>query len=209
MPTLYLLPSTAGQAPHILLREIGAPFDLVVLDRERGEHKTPAYLKLNPMGRTPTLVDGELVIFESAAICLHLVDRYGHAGLAPPVGTAERARFYQWMVYLTNTVQADMMPYFYPDRYGPAEDAQRIKAMMVDRLMDHFALLDKELEGRDYLLGERFSAADAYLFMVARWSRNMPRRARDLPNLGSCLARIHARPSVQAVYAAEACDPFY
>jgi glutathione S-transferase len=209
MPTLYLLPSSAAMAPHILLREVGAPFDLVILDKEHGEHKAAAYLKLNPMGRVPTLVDGDLVVFESAAICLHLVDKHPDSGLAPPVGTPERARFYQWLVYLTNTVQADMMPYFYPDRFAPPEAADRVKAIMVDRLMGHFALLDGELAGRDHLLGERVSAVDVYLFMLARWTRHMPRKARDLPNLGPYLARIHARPSVQAVYAAEACEAFY
>ncbi len=209
MYTLYLLPSSAAMAPHILLREIGAPFDPVILDGERGDHKAPGYLKLNPNGRVPTLVDGDLVVFESAAICLHLVDRHPDAGLAPPVGTPERARFYQWLVYLTNTVQADMMPYFYPQRFAPPEDAERVKAIMVDRLMDQFALLDKELEGRDYLLGDRFTAVDAYLFMVARWTRHMTRKARDLPNLGPYLARVQARPSVQAVYAAEGCEAFF
>ncbi len=209
MYTLHLLPSSAAMAPHILLREIGAPFELKVLDRERGDHKAPAYLKLNPNGRVPTLVDGDLVVFESAAICLHLVDRHPDAGLAPPVGTPERARFYQWLVYLTNTVQADMMPYFYPQRFAPPEDAERVKAIMVDRLMDQFSLLDRELEGRNYLLGDRFTAVDAYLFMLARWTRHMPRKARDLPNLGPYLARVQARPSVQAVYAAEDCEAFF
>ncbi|HYG86476.1 MAG TPA: glutathione S-transferase family protein [Azospirillum sp.] len=209
MYTLYLLPSSAAMAPHVLLREIGAPFEPVVLDGARAEHKAPAYLKLNPMGRVPTLTDGDLVIFESAAICLHLADKHPDSGLAPPVGSPERARFYQWLVFMTNTVQADMMLYFYPERFAPAEDAERVKAMAVDRLMGHFALLDAELEGREFLLGERLSVLDVYLFMLARWTRHMPRKARDLPNLGPFLARIHARPSVQAVYAAEGCEAFY
>ena len=137
------------------------------------------------------------------------MDKHPDAGLAPPIGTAERARFYQWLVFLTNTVQADMMPYFYPERYAPAAEAERVRAIMVDRLMSHFALLDRELAGKDFLVGDRFSAADAYLFMVARWSRHMPRKARELPNLGPYLARVQARPSVQAVYAAEACEAFH
>jgi len=209
MYTLYLMPSTAAMAPHILLREIGAPFELAVLDRARGEHKAPEYLTLNPNGRVPTLVDGDLVVYESAAICLHLADRHPDAGLAPPVGSPERARFYQWLVYLTNTVQADMLTFFYPERYAPAESAERVKAMAVDRLMAQFALLDRALAGREFLVGDRLSAVDVYLFMLARWTRHMPRKARDLPNLGPFLARIHARPSVQAVYAAEGCEAFY
>ena len=94
MPTLYGMPSTAAMAPHILLREIGRPFDLVLLDRGKGEHKSAAYLALNPHGRVPTLVDGDLVLYEAAAICLHLADLYPEAKLAPAVvpGTGSGGR---------------------------------------------------------------------------------------------------------------------
>ncbi|HEY0834520.1 MAG TPA: glutathione S-transferase N-terminal domain-containing protein [Azospirillum sp.] len=210
MITLYTLPSTAGMAPHIVLREIGAPHRLVLLDGDAKAQKAPDYLALNPHGRVPTLVDGDLVVTESAAICLHLADTHAQAGLAPPVGGAERARLYQWLAYLTNTVQADLMLYFYPDRYVPPDAAARLRDTVEERLAGMFAHIDAELAGREWLLGARYTIADPYLFMLARWTRNMTRKAHDLPNLGPYLARVHARPAVTEALKAEGIgEPYY
>ncbi|MGQ9366616.1 glutathione S-transferase family protein [Azospirillum sp. ST 5-10] len=210
MYRLYHMPSSASMAPHIVLREIGAPHELVTLDRAAGALEAADYRRLNPNGRVPTLVDGDLVVYESAAICLHLADRHPAAGLAPPVGDPDRARLYQWMAYLTNTVQADAMLYFYPGRYVPADGAEHLKAVVVDRLAAMFAQLDAALDGRPWLLGKRYSIADVYLFMLARWTRNMTRRARDLPNLGPFLARVMERPAVREAFRVEGLgEPHY
>src|SRR5450759_2871029 len=123
MYQLYYYPGNANLAPHILLEEIGADYELVLVDRNKNEHKSPAYLKLNPAGRIPVLVDGDLVLYEAAAICLHLADRHAAAGLAPALGSTERAELYKWLVYLTNTVQAELLLYFYPERL--ADDSAR------------------------------------------------------------------------------------
>ncbi|MBK1836930.1 glutathione S-transferase N-terminal domain-containing protein [Azospirillum sp. YIM B02556] len=208
MPTLYGMPSTASMAPHILLREIGRPFDLVLLDREKGEHKSAGYLALNPHGRVPTLVDGNrddgLVLYESAAICLHLADSHPEAKLAPAIGTPERAAFYKWLVYLTNSVQAEMLLYFYPERYVEGAEAQAaFKAATEARLNGHFDGLDRAMAGRRWLLGDTYSAVDPYLFMLCRWTRFMGRPARKLGNLGPYLARVLERPAVKAVFEAE------
>ena len=104
MIELHYFPSNASFAPHILLEEMGVPFTLRVVDRANNEHKSPAYLKLNPNGLIPTLVDGDLVLYETAAILMHLADC--HPGFAPAPGTAARAEYYKWMVWLTNTLQA-------------------------------------------------------------------------------------------------------
>ncbi|WP_246337652.1 glutathione S-transferase family protein [Azospirillum oleiclasticum] len=209
MYTLHTMPSTAGMAPHILLREIGAEHELVFLERAKEEHKSAEYLALNPNGRVPTLVDGDLVVYESAAICLHLCDRHPQAGLAPAVGTQERARFYQWMAWLTNTIQPDMLVYFYPERYVPAAACADLKTVAEGRLHLQFQIADATLADRPYLLGETYSAADAYLFMLARWSRNMTLKARDLPNLGHFLERVYARPAVRAAFVAEGLEAPY
>lgn len=211
MITLYGMPSSASMAPHILLREIGLSFDLVLLDRATAAHKAPDYLRLNPNGRVPTLVDGDLVLFEAAAICLHLADSHPAAGLAPAPGTAERAHFYQWLVFLTNTVQADMLVYFYPERHAEGAEAQAsVKAMAEARLLERFTLLDRELADKAWFLGDRYSAVDPYLFMLARWTRFMGTPARSLPNLGPYLARVLERPAVKAVFEAEGLgDPYY
>jgi glutathione S-transferase len=101
MPTLYYYPGNASMAPHMALEEIGAPFELRLVDRTRNAHKDPAYLRLNPNGLIPAFVDGDLVLFESAAICLHLADRHPIAQLAPELGTAKRAQRYKFLIHLT------------------------------------------------------------------------------------------------------------
>jgi glutathione S-transferase len=197
-------------APHILLRELGVPHQLALVDTDAGDQRSPAYLRLNPHARVPTLVDGDLVLYESAAICLHLCDRHPEAGFAPAPGTPARAEFYKWMIYLTNTIQAEAMLYFYPHRYVDEPLRPALQATVVDRLAEMFARLDAVLAERPYLLGDAISAADIYLFMVSRWTRNMTRKARDLPNLGPFLARVMARPAVREAYAIEGiAEPYY
>lgn len=211
MPTLYGMVSTAAMAPHILLHEIGEPFELRLLDRDKGEHKSADYLALNPHGRVPTLVDGNLVLYEAAAICLHLADSHPEAKLGPAIGTPERAEFYKWLVYLTNSVQAEMLLYFYPERYVDGAHAQAaFKAATEARLNGHFDGLDRALAGRTWLLGDTYSAVDPYLFMLCRWTRFMNRPARTLGNLGAYLARVLERPAVKAAFEAEGLGaPFY
>ena len=209
MYTLHYSPSTASMAPHILLRELDVPHELVLTDTEAGAQRLPEYLRLNPHARVPTLIDGDTVIYEATAIGLYLCERHPEAGFAPPVGSPLRGDFLKWMVYLTNTVQAELMLYFYPDRYVAPAQVDALKATAVERVAGMFAHIDAHLEGRPYLLGDAISAADVYLFMVSRWTRNTTRKARDLPHLGSLLARVMERPKVREAYAIEGIAPPY
>ena len=109
MYQLHYFPANANAAPHMLLEEIGVKYDLVLVDRANNAQKSREYLKINPNGRIPTLVDGKLIVSEAAAIVLHLVDQHADAGLAPQVGTPERAKFYQWLTFLTNSLQEELM----------------------------------------------------------------------------------------------------
>ena len=205
MYKLYYYPGNANLAPHMALEEIAAPHELILLDRDKNAHKSREYLKLNPHGRIPTLVDGELVLYETSAICLHLADRHPEAKLAPPLGTAQRAHFYKWMVYLTNTVQAEMIIYFYPERWGgEGECRETVKSNAEGRLGQMFDSIEQSLnDGGPYLLGDHFSAADLMLLMLGRWSRGFKRPARTLPALGRLLERVAARPAVQRAFTAE------
>lgn len=206
MLKLFYYPGNANLAPHMLLEELGVPHELVLVDRTVGAHKSADYLQLNPNGRLPTLVDGDLVLFESAAICLHLADRHTPAQLAPAFGTGERSHFYQWLIYLTNTVQAEMLFYFYPERLADqAPDAARVKALAEERIGEMFDLLDHTLgaQGNPFFLGTRFSAVDAYLLMLSRWTRMMQRPARERVHLGPYLNMLLERPAIQRTFAAE------
>lgn len=206
---LHYYPSTAAMVPHIVLEELGAPYERVLVDRTQGEHKAPGFLRLNPNGLIPVLVDGDLVLYETAAIVLHLCDMHPRAALAPAVGTAQRAEFYKWLVWLTNTVQASMIVYFYPERLvapGNSEGAAQVKAAAHAQVVGQMQQLDALVQrnGGPWLLGASYSALDAYAFTLCRWTRNFASgKARDLPHLGPYLRRMLERPAVQRVLAAE------
>lgn len=207
MLQLHYYPSTASMAPHILLEEIGAPFELVLVDRAQGVHKTQQYLQLNPNGLIPSLTQGDLVLYESAAICLHLCDSHPQAALAPPVGTPLRAHFYKWLIWLTNTLQATLIVYFYPERWanaGNGDAVAQVRAHAESRVRVLLDLLERELARQGpWLLGDRYSAVDAYALMLCRWTRNFEQPARARPHLGPYLQRVLERPAVQRVFATE------
>ena len=210
MLQLHYHPSDASLAPHLLLEEIGAPFELKLVDRSVNAQKSPAYLKLNPNGLIPVLVDGDLVLYETAAICLHLADTHPNAGLVPPLGTDERAHFYKWMFWLANTLHATLIPYFYPQRW--ADDAAaiaQVKAHAEGRVGALLDQLDTELarHAGPWLLGAQFSAADPYAWMLCCWTRHFSHPARTRPMLGSYLQRMQQRPAVQRVLRAEGLAP--
>jgi glutathione S-transferase len=205
---LHYHPGNASMAPHIVLNELGAAFDLKLVDRAAGAHKAPDYLKLNPNGLIPVLVDGELVLYETAAILLHLADSHPAAGLAPALGTAERAQFYKWMIWLTNTLQPLIIAYYYPDRWvseGNADGAAQVKACAEARIAPLLDQLEAQLASHDgpWLLGQRYTVADALAFMLCRWTRGFARPARSLPLLGVYLQRMLERPAVQQMFATE------
>lgn len=209
MIRLHFYPSNASLAPHLLLRELGVPFELQLVDRTQAAHKAPAYLALNPNGQIPVLEDGELVLYETAAILLHLADRFPQARLAPLVGTPERAQYYKWMVWLTNTPQAMLMHYFYPERMvneGDAGAAAQVAAHAEARIGPMLQQMDDVLAGHGgpWLLGADFSAADPLAFVLCRWTRGFAGQpARGYPHIGPYLQRMLARPAVQQVFEAE------
>jgi len=201
---LYYYPGNASFAPHILLEELGVPYELVLVDRSTNAHKSAEYLRLNPAGAIPTLVDGDVAIPETAAIMLHLADKHPEASMIPPLQTAARAQCYRWLIYMTNTVQAEMMHYFYPERLG-GEHAEDVKQRAMDRLMLMFDILDAQLaqSGGPYLLGPQYTIADIFLFMMCRWSRNMAKPARNRPHLAPFLKLMSERAAVKHVYEKE------
>ncbi len=206
MPQLHYHPSNASMAPHILLEELGLPFERVLVDRANEMHKSAAYLALNPNGLIPVWVDGDLVLYEAAAICLHLADTHPEAALAPPLGTTQRAHFYKWLMWSTNTLQPALIAYFYPQRWADTpEAAAQVKAHAEAKVGGLLDQLDAELErhGGPWFLGGAFSALDPYLMMLCRWTRGFARPARSLPNLGPYLQRVLARPATQRTLVTE------
>ena len=213
MIQLHYFPSSAAMVPHILLEEIGVPCERVLVDRTANEHKGETYLRLNPNGVVPVLVDGELVLYETAAIALHLCDTHPAAALVPLVGSDERAHFYKWLMWCTNTLQATLIVYFYPARWmnedNPAGAAE-LKANAERKVGGMLDQLDAELarHGGPWFAGAGYSALDAYVFTLCRWTRNFSTApARNRPHLGPYLQRMLARPAVQRVIANEQLAP--
>jgi glutathione S-transferase len=204
MYTLYYSPGTASMVVHLALLEIGAPYELHLVDFEANAQRAPEYLKLNPQGRVPTLIVDGRPVSESAALLMVLAERHPDAGLAPAVGSAQRAAWFQWIVYMANTLMPTYRLWFYPpDAAGMQEHPANVRAAIQGRIESAFDLLDAHLDANGpYLLGE-FSGADLLLTMLMRWSRNMPRPATQWPALQRVADLVRARPSWKKLYEIE------
>ena len=213
MITLHYYPSTAAMVPHILLEELGVPYARVLVDRAVDANRQPAYLQLNPNGLIPVLTDDDMVLYETAAIALHLCDTHPQAGLAPAAGSAARAHFYKWLMWLTNTLQATLVVYFYPERWmdeGNAAGVAELKSHAQAKVGGMLDQLDAHLagHGQPWFSGADYSALDAYVFTLCRWTRNFSSpQARSRPHLGPYLQRMLERPAVQRVIANEQLAP--
>ncbi|HET6804658.1 MAG TPA: glutathione S-transferase family protein [Frateuria sp.] len=201
MYTLYYAPGTASMVVHLALLEAGAPHVLKLVDLDARAQRDPAYLELNPRGVVPTLVVDGQPLSESAALLMLLAERHPDSPLAPPPGTPERAAWYQWIVYLSNTLMSAYRFWFYPQEL---DDTPAVRAALQRRIESVWDLLDAHvaLQG-PYLLGARFSGADLLLTMLMRWSRNMPRPATEWPALRRLADLVRARPSWRRLYEVE------
>lgn len=199
MYKLYWAPSTGAFAPDVVLRLAGAPYERIAVDYDGGEQRREAYLRLNPMGQVPYLVlpDGR-GISESAAMVLHLVDAFPAAGLAPPPGTADRAVFDRWLLFMAVNVYTADLRYYYSERYSTQAGAEAgVKAAAARDLDRQFDILTAELEssGGPFLLGAGYGAADLYLLMLVGWYAP----AQRLPALQRLCAALLEIPEVKAI----------
>ena len=214
MLQLHYFPGNASLIVHVVLEELGVPFTLKYVDRAQAAHKASDYLALNPNGLIPVLVDdaardrdgGPLVLYETAAICMHLADAHPRASLLPALATPERAHAYKWLAWCTNTLQATLLLYFYPERWADdAAGAAVVRAHAEAKIGAMLDQIDAELARRrgPWFLGEGFSVVDPYAFVLCRWTRGFARPARGLPNIAPWLDRMLARPAVQRAFATE------
>jgi glutathione S-transferase len=203
--TLYYSPSTASLVVHWLLIELDVPHALHALDFEKREQKSPEYLKLNPAGVVPTLVMDGQVITESPAIAMHLADLHPNAQLAPATGTPQRAAYYQWMLFMANTLQPAYRAWFYPTEPAGEGNADAVKEQARLKLENAWTRVAEHLQSHagPYLLGEKISAADFMLTMLMRWSRNMPKPTDRWPVLQAYAQRMKARPAFKEAYVRE------
>jgi len=194
---LYYSPQTRAGRPRWLLEEIGAPYELVRLDMHKGEHKRPEYMKIHPLGAVPALVDGDLALFESAAICMYLADKFPDKKLAPAVGTPARGLYYQWMFYSMATLEPPILAVFLntimlPEAERSAAAVEKARATFTDVAR----VLSSALDGRTFILGDQFSAADVMIGGMLAWAGFMGLLA-DHPSLQAYTKRLAERPAFQ------------
>ncbi len=200
MYKLYYYPNNASLAPHFLLHEMNLEHELVLVDRTSNAQKSEEYLTLNPAGRIPTLIDGSLVMFESSAICIYLCEQNQNKRLIPAIGSQDRAHFYQWLAFLNNTLQAELLIYYYPQKHTTSEESiPAIKTAQEERIAEALSILDKQLEGKQYLLGDNITACDFFLFMLAEWSLKIEKSPLTFPNLKTYLKRLANYPTISKV----------
>lgn len=196
---LYYSPGTCALSPHIVAREAGIPIDLVKVNlKSKTVAKDGDYWDVNPKGYVPALeLDDGQVLTEGPAIVQYLADLVPAAGLAPANGSFERVRLQETLNYLTSEIHKAYSPLF-KDDVLPVVREERL-----EYLKRRYALIEKQLEGRSYLFGERFTVADAYLFTLTRWARAVKLDLSGFANLEAFQKRVGSRKAVLAALRAE------
>jgi len=152
------------------------------------------------------VVNGQ-AIFESAAICIHLCESNPEHKLIPVLGSKQRPLFFQWLAYLTNTLQAELMIRYYPHRHtNDKQGVASIIAAQDDRIAEVLSVINDQLANHSYLLGEEISACDFFLFMLALWALPIKASHLGFEHLVNYLKRLYLHPSIQAVCKIEGID---
>ena len=196
---LYYSPGTCSLSAHIVLREAGLPFELVLASTKTHQLADGTdFYTINPKGYVPLLeLDNGERLSEGPAIVQYIADQVPDKQLAPPAGTMQRYRLQEWLNFITAEMHKGFGTLFTPTM---PDDA---KAQVRTRVKGRLEWVDAQLRGREYLLGDRFSVADAYLFTVTSWTRHLGIDISGLANLSAFQARVAARPAVQAAMQAE------
>jgi glutathione S-transferase len=196
-------PGACSLSPHIVSRELGIPVELKKVNtKDKTVEGGGDYWKVNARGYVPALeLDDGQVLTEGPAIVQYLADKKPDAGLAPKAGSLERYRLQEWLNFLTSEVHKQFSPLFKPNT---PED---YKPIAKQNVATRFDWLDKQLEGKDYLMGKQFTAADAYLFVLLRWTKPTQIDLAKWPKLAAFHDRVAARPKVKEALQAEGLIP--
>jgi glutathione S-transferase len=196
---LYMSPGACSLSPHIVLHETGLPFDVEPVNLGTKVTKSGTdYRTINAKGSVPALqLDTGEVLTEGPAIVQYLADRKPESKLAPAVGSAERYRLQEWLNYISSEIHKGFSPLFNPQI--PAE----WREVVVGNLAKRFDFLSEKLKDRSYLMGDTFTVADAYLFTILSWTKNLKMDLSKWPTLTAYLKRVAERPAVQSALKAE------
>jgi glutathione S-transferase len=200
---LYSAPNTCSLSPHIILRELDIPFELVMVNNKTKRTSNGRnFLEINPRGYVAALqLENGQVLTEGPAIVQYLADLKPSSGLAPASGTWQRTRLQEWLNFITSEIHAGSSPLF---NSALPPDVQKV---FKERLYRRFNELVSVLEKQDYLMGADFSVADAYLYTVMRWMNVFSIDLQQWPAIQSFMDRVDARKSVKAALEAERVAP--
>jgi glutathione S-transferase len=190
--TFFHSPHTRSSCTFVLLEELGAPYEMRVLNMKAGEQRQPAYLAVNPLGKVPAIMDGDTVVTEQVAIFIHLADRFPQAGLAPSLDDPLRGAYLRWLVYYAACFEPALT-----DRSMQREPAPPMSSPYGD-FDAMLGVIDAQLQRSPYLLGNTISAADVLWGAALGWSMafaGVPR----LPALVDYAERLAARPAAKRV----------
>jgi glutathione S-transferase len=201
---LYYSPGACSLSPHIVAREADIDLQLVKVDlKSKTITREGDYLAINPKGYVPALEldDGGEILTEGPAIVQYLADRRPETGLAPPNGTLARYRLQEMLAYISTELHKSYSPLFNP------RTAPELRAERSEYIRKRYGLLDRQLAGRDYLFGDKFTVADAYLFTVTSWAKPAQVELTNYASVQAFQQRAAARPAVQAAMRAEGLLP--
>lgn len=190
---LYYSPAACSLSPHIVANEAGIPLELVKVDtRTKTIEPEGDFWAVNPKGYVPALeLDDGQVLTEGPAIVQYLADLKPAAGLAPANGTFARVRLQETLNYLTSEIHKTFSPLFNP------ATLPEVREERLEYLRRRYALIEQQLEGKQFLFGDRFTVADAYLFVLTNWARGVKLDLSGFPNLLEFQKRVAARPAVR------------
>ena len=196
---LFYTPGACSISPHIALCEAGIAHQIDKVDLKAKKTEGGAdYLAINPKGYIPALqLDSGEVLVEGVAIVQYIADQKPESGLAPKAGTMERYRLMEWLTFISSELHKGFSPLFNP------AIPDEVKKIFRDRLALRWAYVDKQLAGKDYVMGKTFTVADGYLYNMTRWAKRVEMDLSTLPNVTAFIARVEARPKVIEALKAE------
>ncbi len=200
---LYARNAAGSAAVEALLALCDAPTEVIVLERKPDGSFEDWFVELNPKAEVPTLVlPDDSLMTESAAMMIHIADLYPEKGMAPPVGSPQRAQYLRWMTYLATALYTSDLRLFYPHRYTIAQaECDGIRQRAEETMAQEFAIYAQALGPKLFILGETMSAVDIYAAMLCNWAPDIKALFAKHPNLGQMYARVTAVPAIARVWA--------
>lgn len=200
MYSLYYQPFSCSFAVHCALEKIGKPFELHKVNLNKGEHKQPEFLKINPLAQVPVLIQNDQTIKQAAAILLYLSEQHPEAELMPLAGSEnpDRPAALQSLFYLSNTVHPTFARLFYPERVSESAK-EEVKAKAVEKIMGILVELDELFATQDYCAGNTLYAPDYYLMAMLNWLRLFSISISEFPNLKGYLGRLKSHTEISTI----------